>query len=238
MSKSVDAAPAALDRVLVTSRDFAEYRAMFALDDTTLDTARILDCPGGAGDFGFRVRERGGRAVSVDPIYALEPAALTLRVQEELDRGVRRAHAVPHLYDFSWTGGLAQYVRRRERAAQRFLVDYALDRENYLDAALPDLPFPDGAFDLALVPNLLFVYAGLFDPAWHRRAVAELVRVAREVRIHPVTDADGRPYPHLPALRADLAAAGIGTSLVEADYRLHPGTQRTLVCRAAGRWRR
>ncbi|MDX6742366.1 class I SAM-dependent methyltransferase [Actinocorallia sp. A-T 12471] len=234
MNKSADAAPAALDRVLVTSRDYDEYLAMFALDDATAATARILDCPGGASDFGFRVRELGGRAVSVDPIYRLDPSALTLFVQEELDRGVRRARAVPGLYDFSWTGGLTEYVRRRERAAQRFLVDYALDRAHYVAAELPDLPFPDGAFDLALVPNLLFVYADLFGPDWHLRALGELVRVAGEVRVHPVTDVDGRPYPGLAALRAALAADGIGTDLVEVAYRLHPGTQRTLVCGGRG----
>ncbi|MBP2708455.1 methyltransferase [Microbispora sp. RL4-1S] len=232
-SVEYDAALPALDQILVTSRDFDEYLSMFGLDADGVVSGRVLDCPGGASDFTFRVREFGGQAVAVDPIYTRTPRELADLLRDELRRGVGRAGTAGELYDFSWTGGVDVYLRRRERSAQRFLADYALDRGRYLPAALPHLPFPDGSFDLALVPNLLFSYSNLFDLSWHVRAVRELVRVAREVRIHPLTDTSGRPYEELPRLRSLAAEAGIETRLIDVDYRLRRGTERTLICRPA-----
>lgn len=108
----------AIATILITSRDYGEYLAMFNLSGEDCRTSRILDCPGGASDFGAQVRRRGGQAVSVDPVYDLSPDELREHVLSELDRGIRRAADVPFLYDFTWTGGLdgtwpAGVTRRR-----------------------------------------------------------------------------------------------------------------------------
>jgi hypothetical protein len=220
-------------RVMITSRDFGEYLAMFGLEPERLRGARVLDCPGGASDFTAAVWEHGGRAVAADPAYRSPPAALARLVLADLADGARHVPAAAAGYDFSWTGGREAYLRRRAAAARRFLADYAGSPGRYVAACLPSLPFRGQVFSLALVPNLLFTYAHLYGPAWHRAAIAELARVACEVRIHPVTDAGGRVYRELAPLRRELAAGGIATRLVEAGYRLHPGRQWTLVCRPA-----
>ncbi|MDI2132425.1 hypothetical protein [Yinghuangia seranimata] len=223
--------PPTLDRVLVTSRDFDEYLAMFDVVPDRLLTGRVLDCPGGASDFGARLRELGGQAVAVDPIYGASLAGLARLVDDELRRGVQHAHDARELYDFSWAGGFDAYLDRRATAARRFLADYARREGHYVQAALPDtLPFPDGHFTLALVPNLLFAYANLFDLAWHVRALRELTRVAAEVRIHPVTDTSGRPYADLSRLTSLLADVGVHTRSIEVGYRLREGTGSTLIC--------
>lgn len=112
-------------------------------------------CGSGASDFGVSVRERGGYAVSVDPIYARESDALVAMVHTELDRGLARAVEIAQHYDFSWTGGLLRYVERRQRAGDRFLADFARDRADgtgrYVAAALPILPFADATFALMTI---------------------------------------------------------------------------------------
>lgn len=226
---------APLDRIMVTSRDFGEYLMMFGLDEQTILTLDILDCPGGASDFAARLRERSGRVVSVDPLYGSSPDQVATTVSEDLNRGLARAVEALELYDFSWTDGLHRYVERRQRAAQRFLADFTEDRarggHGYVDAALPNLPFPDSAFDLALVPNLLFTYADLFDRRWHLDAVRELMRVSAEVRIHPLAESTGMPYSELDLLRSELAEYGIRTEVLSSEYRLHRRDDRTMACR-------
>jgi hypothetical protein len=228
----------AITKILVTSRDYHEYLAMFGLSEEDCRTYRFLDCPGGASDFGAQVRRRGGQAVSVDPVYDLSPDELQEHVLSELDRGIQRAADVPFLYDFAWTGGLDGYLARRREAAETFLADYTRHAAHkasphYVTAALPDLPFLSGTFDIAVVPNLLFCYANHFDVAWHRQAVRELLRVARQVRIHPLTESTGTPYGQLDELIGLLSEDGIHCSVVDVEYRLHPGPSRTLHCARA-----
>ena len=54
---------------------------------------------------------------------------------------------------------------------------------------MPDLPFDDGAFDLALSSHLLFLYSEQFDLGFHVRALEEMLRVAAEVRVFPLSGA-------------------------------------------------
>jgi hypothetical protein len=86
----------------------------------------------------------------------------------------------------------------RLAALRRFLVDFEAGKAEgrYVTASLPCLPFEDGRFDLALVSHLLFLYSERLDFEFHRAAVEELLRVAREVRIFRGVRAH-RPGPPL-----------------------------------------
>ena len=55
-----------------------------------------------------------------------------------------------------------------------------------MEASLPDLPFDDGAFELALSSHLLFLYSEQLDLTFHIRALQEMLRVATEVRVFPL----------------------------------------------------
>ncbi len=97
-------------------------------------------------------------------------------------------------------------------------------------AALPYLPFLDGAFDLVLCAHLLFLSAQRFDFEWHVAACAELARVSQgEVRIHPVCGAGGKPYAELERLRSRLAEQGITSAVVRVNYEFFAGSSSMLV---------
>lgn len=220
---------------MITSRDFAEYVAMFQLTEQELLEGPVLDCAAGASDFARHARTLGATAVSVDPLYRETPQRLRERLDTELDLGERRAHEVPELYDVAWMGGLDTYLARRRATAAAFIADYTGfwgtgPGSPYVPAELPDLPFRDGEFRLGLVPNLLFAYANLFDRSWHRAALTEMLRVCHEVRVHPTTDTAGRPYPELDPLLAELAQDGVRHRIVDVDYRLRRDPGRTLRC--------
>jgi hypothetical protein len=115
---------------------------------------------------------------------------------------------------FAW-----EYIRSVEHleevrmgAMEKFLEDFELDgaRERYRVGALPRLPFLDGEFELALCSHFLFLYSDWLDEAFHLSSVRELLRVAREVRIFPVTEMDGRASRHLGAVRKVFTTALVG----------------------------
>ena len=82
-------APRGIGEIIVSSRPYDEYRAMFGLDERDVLAGPVLDCPGGAGSFAAGVRERGGEAVCADPAYALPPDEIVAAARAGLEHGIR-----------------------------------------------------------------------------------------------------------------------------------------------------
>jgi hypothetical protein len=221
--------------MLVTSRSFAEYEAMFDLSGVDL-TGSILDCCAGGSSF---AAESPARVVAVDPVYALAPAALATRVRAAIPHGDRIIDEHPDRFEWGWYGSPANRLRLRTAAAEAFLADLHGRPGRYLAGALPHLPLASGGFDLVLCSHLLFTWSDRLGEDWHRRAIAELIRVARrEVRVFPVVvQGTGEPVPFLDALRDGIHAAGHGTQLRGVPYRFQRGAHHMLVI-TPGRTRR
>jgi hypothetical protein len=219
----------------VTSRPLDAYRDMFRLDDSELTAGPILDCPAGASPFGAQVRALGGEVVSVDPAYA-RPDTLVTRARADLDRIVSWQRTNPAGFDWSYLGSPERVRRWWGRALETFAADFTPDGRRYVAAALPVLPFPDQRFSTTVSGFLLFTHPQLFDFADHLDALLELVRVTRaEVRVFPLHDTAGRPYPHLELLRIHLHERGVRTELRPSgcSYSPDPESSRMLVCRRA-----
>jgi hypothetical protein len=228
-----------LQEIVPWGRSFDEYRAMFALDDADL-AGTILGCGDGPASFNAGAGAHGARVVSVDPLYAFSAAEIRARidaVRGDIEAGLRANQA-----RYVWTrfATVEDLLAARLAAMERFLVDYAGAASRgaddpgkggpagYVAAALPRLPFADGQFDLALVSHLLFTYSAHLSADDHRRAVAELLRVAREVRAFPLLDLAGEPSPHVDAV-CDAAAAAAGRhAVVTVDYEFQRGGDRML----------
>lgn len=203
-----------LERVVFFGRTGEESLTMYQLDPAAWRGARVLDCPGGPGSLSALLRRSGIDVTAVDPLYGLDPDALEQRARLDIDRTVAELAANPAI-----DPRFDPEVCRRQRldALADFLADRRLHPDRYLEAALPELPFPDGSFDLVLSGHLLFSYSpmasggllpeGGFDLDWHRRAVAELLRLAtREVRLYPAHTAQGvvERHPFAAVLLAEL----------------------------------
>jgi hypothetical protein len=220
--------------VAVTPRPLDAYRDMFLLSDEQLTGGPVLDCPAGASPFGAQVRALGGTAVSVDPAY-LDPDGLVARARADVERIVAWQRAAPDGFVWSYLGSPDRMHELWAGAVEEFAADFALDDGRYVAAALPELPFPDDHFALAVSGFLLFVYPDLLDVDAHRAAIVELARVTRgEVRVFPMHDTAGTPYPHLDRLRSRLHDSGVSTAIRTAacSYTPLPGGDRMLVCRS------
>jgi len=219
--------PVKLDSVVPWGRSFDEYVRMFALSGEDLRRT-ILDCAAGPSSFGAEMRERGHRVICTDPIYEFSAEQIRARVAAVRDDMLRQVRG--QMGQFVW-----KYIRSAEHlgevrmgAMEKFCVDFAADatRERYLVQSLPKLEFVDGEFDLALCSHFLFLYSDKLDEGFHIDSIRELLRVAREVRIFPVTEMDGRPSRHL-----EKAQAVFETKLVKVDYEFLKDANQMLVVR-------
>jgi hypothetical protein len=216
-----------LNSVVPWGRSFDEYVRMFALSGEDLGKS-ILDCAGGPSSFGAQMRERGGRVISVDPIYQFSGTEIRSRVEAVKDDMMRQVRG--QMGQFVW-----DYIRSPEHleevrmgAMEKFLEDYAGDagRERYRVGSLPKLELGDGEFGLALCSHFLFLYSDWLDEAFHVASVRELLRVAGEVRIFPVTEMGGKVSPHLGKVREEFE-----TELVGVGYEFLRGANQMLVVR-------
>jgi SAM-dependent methyltransferase len=216
-------------RVLVTSRSFDEYAAMFAIDATDL-SGRVLDCSAGAADFVAVAATRGARAIAVDPAYALAKEALAEQSRAHAEQGRRIAEQFPDRFTWSWYGEPANRDRMRQQALARFITDRVVTPGRYVAGQLPQLPFTDGAFDLAVCSHLMFTWADELGRAWHAAAISELARVARQVRVFPtVMQGAGDPVPFWDRLMQDLAGARLRAELRPVPYEFQAGADHMLV---------
>lgn len=208
--------------MLVSSRSLAEYRAMFSLTDDHL-AGGILDCPGGAASFTAEVNSAGGRAVAGDPLYEFPVDELRDISAADLRRAHRYIRKNPDEYVWTFFADPDHYLASRTRSIELFAEHRAAEPESYVPACLPALPFPDNSFALALCSHLLFSYADRLDRQFHLRSILELTRVAAEVRVFPLVPVGLTSNPDLDAVRAELAAAQLSTTVHPVEYEFQRG---------------
>ena len=85
------------------------------------------------------------------------------------------------------------------------------------------MPFADATFDLALCSHFLFLYSAHFDLDFHRQAILELLRVAREVCIFPCSISIAHALPTSNPSARILRSAGYDVELVVVPYEFQRG---------------
>lgn len=213
-----------LDQVVPWGRSFAEYERMFALRPDDLQR-RILGCADGPASFNVEAAERGVDVISVDPLYAFSAAEIRQQIKKVCPQVLEQTRQNQH--DFVWNdfASIEELGRARLRAMARFLADYGAGRESgrYLVAELPRLPLVDCAFGLALCSHFLFLYSEQFDEQFHVDSVAELCRVADEVRIFPLLSLGSKPSPHVRAVVRAAERLGRDARIERVDYEFQRG---------------
>ncbi|MGW6279209.1 class I SAM-dependent methyltransferase [Kribbella sp. NPDC055071] len=212
--------------MLVTSRSYAEYEAMFDLKELP---DSVLDCCAGGASFTAEAAERGVDAIAVDPAYELEQSELVDTVRRSLPAtsGIIDEHQGSFVWH--WYGTPERKDQFRVEAADRFLQDIAATPERYIAAGLPDLPFGDGRFELVLCSHLLFTWSDKYDREWHETALRELIRVSNaEVRVFPlVMQGAGEPVPYLHDMLEGLE--GVRYEIRKVPYEFQVGADEMLV---------
>lgn len=216
-----------LNSVVPWGRSFDEYVRMFALSGEDLRRS-ILDCAAGPSSFAAGMAARGRRVITCDPIYEFSAEQIRARVAEVRDDMLQQVRRQMGQFVWKYIRSVEHLEEVRMGAMERFLADFGSEdaRQRYLVRSLPKLNFADGEFDLALCSHFLFLYSEQLDEAFHLDSIRELLRVAREVRIFPVTEMDGRPSRHLAK-----AQAVFETQLIKVEYEFLKDANQMLVVR-------
>ena len=213
-----------LDQIVPWGRTAREYELMFRLTAEDLSSG-ILDCGGGPASFNAEFTARGHRVISVDPIYSFSGAEILGRFEATVPTMLSEVRSTPDDWTWTYHRNPDDLCATRRAALDTFLTDYeaGLRDQRYIVGELPILPFNSGQFGLAVCSHLLFLYSDLLSAGFHVQSVLELCRVAREVRIFPLLSLDGKPSPHVVAVREALAASGWNSEIVSVDYELQRG---------------
>jgi len=221
-----------LDKVVPWGRSYDEYVSMFGLSEADL-RLRILGCGDGPAAFNATLTGRGGRIVSIDPVYAFDAGQIRRRISETYETVMTQLRR--NRGDFVW--GLIPSVEQlgilRMAAMESFLADFDAGKwaGRYIPGELPLLPFAAGEFDLALSSHFLFLYSEHLSAQFHLQAIQEMLRVADEVRVFPLVTLANALSPHLQFVTEQLASLGFLVEVRHVPYEFQRGGNEMLVIR-------
>lgn len=200
-------------------RSFDEYLDMFNLSEDDL-AREIVGVGDGPASFNTRMHQRGTPIVSVDPIYRYSESELRQRIQDTYEDVIAQARQNEDKFVWTKFSSVDELAEIRMQAMDEFCRDFKSGKQQgrYIDASLPDLPFPDQHFDLVLSAHFLFFYSANRDFAFHLNAVRELLRIGSEVRIFPIVDVNSNPSAFLSPVMDVLEKDGITCSVERVPY--------------------
>jgi hypothetical protein len=200
-------------------RNLEEYRRMFSLTDADF-ARRILGCADGPASFNAEMSKRGRRVVSCDPLYQFTADQIRARIDATYLTVIEQTRANQDRFVWDQIKSPEELGRIRMAAMTEFLVDYSQGAQDgrYITAELPNLPFSNQSFDLALCSHFLFLYSDNFSLEFHQRAVSELLRVAPEVRIFPILNYNAEQSPYLIPIVDSLLAVESTVSIETVPY--------------------
>ncbi|NKB56743.1 MAG: SAM-dependent methyltransferase [Alphaproteobacteria bacterium] len=213
-----------LEDVLPWGRNRAEYQAFFDLGNLASDV-KMLDCASGPSSFNAEMTASGYQVVSADPIYQFSADDIAGRVQHTRTKMLAGLRAAQDRFVFTWHKSIERHDEIRMAAMHRFLGDFEAgkDEARYEAAALPNLPFADGAFDIALCSHFLFLYSNHLDATEHTACIEEMMRASTEARIFPLLDLDGKSSRHVDPVRRALEKRGFESALQRVNYEFQKG---------------
>ena len=132
-------------------RSFDEYRKMFSLSDSDLQTS-ILGCGDGPASFNAELTALGGKVISIDPVYHFDAASLKSRIAEVYDEIMPQMQTNKDQYIWDSIPSVEALGQIRMQAMERFIDDYEKGKQSgrYINESMPMLSFSDDQFDLVL----------------------------------------------------------------------------------------
>lgn len=207
-------------------RSFDEYRRMFSLSDDDLKL-KILGCGDGPASFNAHLTARGGHVVSCDPLYQFSAEQIRQRIDATYETVISQTRQNQERFVWNVIASPDELGRVRMAAMNDFLDDYTqmdgTQNSRYVTAELPDLPFPDKSFDLAVCSHFLFLYSDNFSLEFHQQSIEAMCRAAREARIFPILNYNATLSPYVEPLTARLTEAGYAVSIETVDYEFQRG---------------
>ena len=174
-----------LENIAITGRIFEEYSFFFDLKLEDLKDKKVLDCPSGASSFVSTLKQNDIDVIGVDLLYEFDIESIETQGYKTIEKTYQDTSWMD-VYKMDFYKSKENHRNHRENALKAFVNDF--NKKDYIFAKLPNLPFENKEFDLALSSHLLFVYDNMLDYEFHKNSILEMLRVSKEVRIFPLVD--------------------------------------------------
>lgn len=215
--------------LLLSGHNTLVYQHMFDLTDEDLVTKKIITVASGFDCFNAEMNESGNPIISCARNYNYDLAQMREMVEKNLAR--MQDHLGEHQAQYLLTPGQdIEKVRNRWiRRAKLFLADYEQGKKagRYRADVLPTLDFPDQRFDFALSSHFLFAHPELSLDS-HVDFIKEMARVAKEVRIFPLSNSYGEVSPYLGPVMQALQELHYGEEVRQVSYEFQRGSNAML----------
>ncbi len=224
-----------LESVVPWGRNFDEYKTMFCLNEDDL-SRKIAGFGDGPASFNYEAAKHRISVTSFDPIYCFAKEELQARIEEV--RGIVMKQMAENKDNYIWTKikSLDELENIRMSAMELFLKDYEQGKKEgrYIYHELPDkTDFEDNTFDIGLSSHFLLMYTELgFD--FHIKAISEMLRICKEIRIFPVVDLDANKS-RLTNRIIEYFDKNYKTELFKTDYEFQKGGDTMLSIKPKGR---
>lgn len=213
-----------LESVVPWGRNLQKYKEMKLFSEADRDK-KILGCGDGPASVNKELTQMGINITSIDPIYQFSNKQIAQRIDETslvISEQLRL-----NSDDFVWKNirDVDELVSLRLHAMEEFLEDCEVGKKQgrYQHQELPKLNFKDNAFDLAWSSHFLFLYSEHFNEEFHKQAIAEMLRVSKEVRIFPLLTLNNTRSPHLEMVFEHLNKNGYNYEIIESEYEFQKG---------------
>lgn len=206
-------------------RSFDEYQRMFSLGREDLKL-RIIGCGDGPASFNAEATRRGVKVVPCDPIYRFGKDEIQDRIEAAGSKILSETRRNADQFVWTTVRSIDELRDARMKAMERFLKDFEIGESEarYMGGAeLPNLPFGDASFGLALCSHFLFLYSAQLGLRFHEDAILEMCRVAREVRIFPLLALGGRRSNYVDLVGEMLDKVGCAVSIETVAYEFQRG---------------
>lgn len=221
-----------LDGVIPWGRNFDEYRLMFRLSDSNMQK-KIAGFGDGPASFNCEATKQGLCVTSFDPIYRFTREELSKRIDEVRITVMRQMKENTDNYVWTNIKSLKELENTRMSAMSLFLSDYEQGKREgrYIYHELPNkLPYEDNAFDIGLSSHFLLMHTVLgYD--FHIKAMSEMLRVCKEIRIFPTVDLDSNKTDLISDV-IDYFKSRCDAQIVNTQYEFQKGANKLLILRA------
>lgn len=207
------------ESIVPWGRSYQEYIDMFNLTESDLNK-NILGCGDGPASFNSIMNKKGKKATSIDPIYQINAKEIEKRIEETFHNVIDQTKKNQEKFIWTKIKDVDELGRIRMSAMKEFLMDFEKGKKEkrYIYAELPNLPFLDDQFDIALSSHFLFLYSDNLTYDFHLQAINGMLRVSKEVRIFPILDVNAKTSPYLNKIIGYYRNKNISIEEIKVDY--------------------
>lgn len=196
-----------------------EYRKMFALTDEDLNLS-LLECGQGISAANAMLHQLNKSMISCNVLF--NESDIKSKIEKKFHLLTEEVAERLEQFDFSEFGNFNAWKATRQKGIAQFFADYDLGVKDarYRPLSNDHFSFDDFAFDIALSGYEVFYHHDEQSFEGHLHYLLELARVAKEVCIFPIVDAEGQPSALLGPTLLALQQANYGIEICEVNHTL------------------